>query len=95
MDQLENARGQSNTELGRSSFTVLTSCSIVSENHRLIPTGPSPQSRRNKFHVRTESLAVDEMLTHMLQYETPNPLWTFNTPSRILSWDARVEIWFL
>ncbi|PYH92439.1 hypothetical protein BO71DRAFT_451392 [Aspergillus ellipticus CBS 707.79] len=43
------------------------------ENHRLIPTGPPSQRRRNKFHVRNDSLAIDEMLVHMLQHETPNP----------------------
>lgn len=81
MDQLENALEQSNTEFGRCwailfhglNFLFYEYHEYLPENHRLIPTGPPSQPRRNKFHVRTDSLAIDEMLMHMLQNNTPNP----------------------
>lgn len=81
MDQLEYALEQSNTEFGRCWAVLFHGLDILfyeyhehlPENHRLVPTGPPSQPRRNKFHVRGDSRAVDEMLMHMLQHETPSP----------------------
>lgn len=81
MDQLENAPEQSNTEFGRCWAIMFHGLDLLfyeyheylTENNRLLPTGPPSQPRRNKFHVRTDSLAIDEMLMHMLHHETPNP----------------------
>ncbi|KAJ5155447.1 hypothetical protein N7492_008250 [Penicillium capsulatum] len=41
--------------------------------HRLIPAGPPSQPSRSVFHMRDDSLAVDEMMDHMRQRETPGP----------------------
>lgn len=79
MDQLENALEQSNTEFGRCWAMIFHGLNLLfyeyhqylPENHRLIPMGPPSQPGRNKLHVRTESLAINEMLLHMLQHETP------------------------
>ena len=80
MDQLENALEQSNTEFGRCWAIIFHGLNILfyeyheylPENERVIPTGPPSQSRKTEFHVRTDSLAIDEMLTHMLHHETPS-----------------------
>ncbi|PLN86007.1 hypothetical protein BDW42DRAFT_121762 [Aspergillus taichungensis] len=81
MEQIENALEHANTEFGRCWAIVFHGLDILfyeyhkylPANSRLIPTGPPSQPHTNRFHVRTDSLSVQEMLTHMLQHETPNP----------------------
>lgn len=77
LGQLENAIKQSHTQ---SCWVVLFHGLDVlfyeyhghlPETQRLIPTGRASKTLRNRFHVRRDSFAIEEMLMQ-LQLQTPN-----------------------
>ncbi|PLB54978.1 hypothetical protein P170DRAFT_505611 [Aspergillus steynii IBT 23096] len=81
LKQLEDALERTNIESGRCwamlfhglDFLAYEYYEDLPENQRLIPTGPPSQPCRSRFDMRTDGLAVEEMLMHMRQHEAPSP----------------------
>jgi hypothetical protein len=81
IQQLENTLAYSETESGRYWVIIFDGLHILfyeyhgshPRNHRLVPIGPPSQPGRNEFHVRTDSLVVDEMFGYLLQRESLSP----------------------
>ncbi|OJD12508.1 hypothetical protein ACJ73_09340 [Blastomyces percursus] len=79
LEQLENALENANTEFGRCWAILVHGCTFyfyeyhlnLPLNARLIPWGPPGQLSRNSFHARNDSVAIDWMLRHMGQNNTP------------------------
>lgn len=79
LEQLENALEHANTEFKRCwaimihgyTFKFYEYHGNLPAHARLIPWGPPNQAQQNSFHARIDSLAIDWMLRHMAQNDTP------------------------
>lgn len=77
LDPLRGALEQSNTEFGRcwamiiqkTNFKFYEYHSNLAVDNRLVPLGPPNQEQsRNSFHVRNDSVIIDWMLRHMIEF---------------------------
>ncbi|KFZ10282.1 hypothetical protein V502_08222 [Pseudogymnoascus sp. VKM F-4520 (FW-2644)] len=80
LDPLRGALDQSNTEFGRcwamiiqkTNFKFYEYHSNLPVDNRLVPRGaPNQEQSRNSFHVRNDSVIIDWMLRHMIEFNIP------------------------
>ncbi|KFY05061.1 hypothetical protein O988_00292 [Pseudogymnoascus sp. VKM F-3808] len=79
LDQLENALDQSSAEFGRCWAMIIQEVTFkfyeyhtsLPAGSRLVPWGPPNQEPlRNSFHIRNDSVIVDWMLRHMVEFNS-------------------------
>lgn len=80
VDPFCGALDQSNTKFGRcwamvihkTNFKFYEYHSNLPPDKRLVPWGPPNQAQpRNSFHVRNDSVIIDWMLRHMIEFHVP------------------------